>query len=170
MRYRRSDVVERALTVLDTWGLADLTMRRLGAELGVQPSALYHHVPNKQALLALMAEEILASVELGSIDPAAICRSLRRALLGIRDGADVVAAAAAFRVDASGIESRLAELVGADGARTLLLHAFGHAQWTQTQLDGGEYGLIADVPSSTELDAAYARGVQVILAGARLTA
>ena len=170
MRNSRSDIVAASLRVLAEQGLEVCSMRRIAAEVGVQPSALYPHVPNKQALLALMAEEILASVELGSIDPAAICRSLRRALLGIRDGADVVAAAAAFRVDASGIESRLAELVGADGARTLLLHAFGHAQWTQTQLDGGEYGLIADVPSSTELDAAYARGVQVILAGARLTA
>ena len=37
-----------------------LTMRRLGAELGVQPSAIYHHFANKQALLAAVADEILA--------------------------------------------------------------------------------------------------------------
>ena len=59
MRYRREDVVARALEVLDEYGLADLTMRRLGAELGVQPSALYHHFPNKQSLLAAVADEIL---------------------------------------------------------------------------------------------------------------
>ena len=35
-------------------------MRRLGAELGVQPSALYHHFTNKQTLLAAVADEILA--------------------------------------------------------------------------------------------------------------
>ena len=60
MRYRRADVVEQALGVLDTYGLADLTMRRLGSELGVQPSALYHHFANKQPLLAAVADEILA--------------------------------------------------------------------------------------------------------------
>jgi len=59
VRYRSSDVVERALVVLDTWGLADLTMRRLGAELGVQPSALYHHFANKQQLF----EAVLDSLE-----------------------------------------------------------------------------------------------------------
>ena len=59
MRYRRADVVDHAIAVLDAYGLADLTMRRLGAELGVQPSALYHHFANKQALLAAVADEIL---------------------------------------------------------------------------------------------------------------
>ncbi|MER2093167.1 MAG: TetR family transcriptional regulator, partial [Saccharopolyspora rectivirgula] len=48
MRYHRGDVVDRAIAVLDEYGLESLTMRRLAAELGVQPSALYHHVPNKQ--------------------------------------------------------------------------------------------------------------------------
>ncbi len=60
MRYHRADVVDRALAVLDAYGLADLTMRRLGGELGVQPSALYHHFPDKQSLLAAVADEILA--------------------------------------------------------------------------------------------------------------
>ena len=60
MRHRRDDVVARALRVLDDHGLADLTMRRLGTELGVQPSALYHHFPSKQVLLAAVADEILA--------------------------------------------------------------------------------------------------------------
>ncbi|MBO0842911.1 MAG: TetR family transcriptional regulator, partial [Nocardioides sp.] len=60
MRYRREDVVERAVQVLDDLGLADLTMRRLGAELGVRPSALYHHFANKQTLLAAVADEIVS--------------------------------------------------------------------------------------------------------------
>ena len=58
MRYHRDDVVDRALVVLDTWGLADLTMRRLGSELGVQPSALYHHFANKAALLQAVYIEL----------------------------------------------------------------------------------------------------------------
>ena len=55
MRHHRHDVVERAVTVLDEYGLADLTMRRLAAELDVRPSALYHHFANKQTLLAAVA-------------------------------------------------------------------------------------------------------------------
>ena len=63
MSYRRHHVVEHAITVLDAYGLGDLSMRRLGAELGVQPSALYHHFKDKQTLLAAVADEILARGE-----------------------------------------------------------------------------------------------------------
>ena len=51
MSYRRHHVVEHAITVLDAYGLGDLSMRRLGAELGVQPSALYHHFKDEQTHL-----------------------------------------------------------------------------------------------------------------------
>ena len=107
MRYRRSDVVERALTVLDTWGLADLTMRRLGAELGVQPSAHYHPFANNQALLAAVADEILARGPCGApadawdARSATICTDLRDALLAYRDGAELVATAYSFGLGAS---------------------------------------------------------------------
>ncbi|MFC6236032.1 TetR/AcrR family transcriptional regulator, partial [Leucobacter soli] len=62
MRNSRADVVEAALRVLDAHGLENCSMRRVAAELGVQPSALYHHVPDKQTLLALMADEIVRGV------------------------------------------------------------------------------------------------------------
>ena len=52
MAHHRSDVLAHAVALLDTHGLAALTMRRLGAELEVQPSAIYHHFASKQALLA----------------------------------------------------------------------------------------------------------------------
>ena len=167
MRNSRSDVVAAALRVLDSQGLEFCSMRRVAAELDVQPSALYHHVADKQTLLALMADEIVGTVDLGSEDPAGICADLRRALLGIRDGADVVATASAFRLGASALEARLGELLGEDGARTLLLYVFGHAQSTQTQLQARELGVLADGPSPVELDASFARGVGIILDGVR---
>jgi len=46
--------------LLDELGLPDLTMRRLASTLEVQPSALYWHFPNKQALLASVADQIIA--------------------------------------------------------------------------------------------------------------
>ena len=59
MAHHRSDVLTHAVALLDAHGLAALTMRRLGAELDVQPSAIYHHFASKQALLAAVADEIL---------------------------------------------------------------------------------------------------------------
>ncbi|WP_300079319.1 TetR family transcriptional regulator [Propioniciclava sp.] len=41
----------RALAIVDAEGLSALTMRRLAADLGVEAASLYHHVPNKQAVL-----------------------------------------------------------------------------------------------------------------------
>lgn len=172
MRNTRDDVVAAALRVLGTQGLEGCSMRRVAAELNVQPSALYHHVPNKQQLLALMADEIVAGIH-GGTDPRALCIALRGALLAIRDGADVVATATAFRLGVSSIEEKLDALVGADGARTLLLYTFGHAQSTQTHRQAAEFGaLLIDVPehdaggsSAEELDGSFARGLNIILAG-----
>lgn len=41
----------KALEIVDADGLEALTMRRLAGELGVEAASLYHHVPNKEALL-----------------------------------------------------------------------------------------------------------------------
>ncbi|QIK63231.1 TetR family transcriptional regulator [Leucobacter viscericola] len=178
MRNNRADVVAAALRVLDSQGLENCSMRRVAAELEVQPSALYHHVPNKQTLLALMADEIVAGIDVSAADVAAppvqgarsICHALRGAMLAVRDGADVVATAAAFRLGASVIEERLAELVGEDGARTLLLYTFGQAQSTQMHRQAAELGALLSLgepadPELLDLDDSFARGVDLILAG-----
>lgn len=47
----RERVVRAALALVDAEGLDALTMRRLGAELGVEAMSLYKHVPNKEAIL-----------------------------------------------------------------------------------------------------------------------
>ena len=44
-------------------------MRRLGAELGVDPMAVYYHLPNKEALLDAIVEAVMASIDL-SVDHA----------------------------------------------------------------------------------------------------
>src|SRR3990170_3763585 len=135
MRHHREDVVARALCVLDDHGLADLTMRRLGTELGVQPSAVYHHFPSKQVLLAAVADEILARgarpLPDGGWDDRArsACHTLRDACLAWTDGAEVVATARAFGLGgAAPYDELVAVLLGAGideelagtAARTLL--------------------------------------------------
>jgi AcrR family transcriptional regulator len=57
----RLRIVELALDIIDTEGLAALNMRRLAAAAGVQPMSLYHHFPNKEAILGEVAESIAAA-------------------------------------------------------------------------------------------------------------
>ena len=153
------DVVSGALRVLDEYGLEFCSMRRVASELGVQPSALYHHVPDKQRLLALMADQIVAEVEVG-VDPAKTALALREAMLAVRDGADVVATASAFRLGDSRIETELAAQTSPDVARTLLLYVFGHTQATQMHRQAAQVGILAEDP---DLDASFARGLDLIL-------
>lgn len=47
----REKIVEKALEILDDEGIEGLSMRRLGEALGVEAMALYHHFPNKDAIL-----------------------------------------------------------------------------------------------------------------------
>lgn len=180
MRYRRTDVVEKALGVLDAYGLADLTMRRLGTELGVQPSALYHHFANKQSLLAAVADEILARGPHGPHPDAwhqrvaATCTELRDAMLAYRDGAELVATAYSFGLGAT---TPYDDLVGAladaelepelvpVAARTLLHFVFGHVTDEQTHLQAGSAGAIEDGPR-TESD--FEAGLGILLDGIRV--
>lgn len=162
------DVITASIGVLDTYGLEFCSMRRVAAALDVQPSALYHHVPNKQTLLALMADRIVQDVAVPSSGPAVtraldVAHALRSAMLAVRDGADVVATASAFRLGVSGIESELAETLGdRDGARTLLLFVFGHTQATQMHRLASGVGAIEADP---DLDASFDRGLQIVLRG-----
>lgn len=52
----RARVLASALEVVDRDGLSGLSMRKLGAELGVEAMALYRYAPNKDALLDGLVE------------------------------------------------------------------------------------------------------------------
>lgn len=56
----RRAVLDAALGIADRDGIKALSMRRLGAELGVEAMTLYHHVPNKDALLDGLVELVVA--------------------------------------------------------------------------------------------------------------
>ena len=157
------DVVTAAIDLLDVWGLEFFSMRRLAAELGVQPSALYHHVANKQELLGLMATRIVANVTIDA-DVVASCHRLRAALLGVRDGAEVVATASAFRIGVSQLESALTTVTSTDVARTVLIYVLGHTEATQLHRQASKVGAIAADP---EWEGSFERGLEIILAGAQ---
>ncbi|PWN00909.1 TetR family transcriptional regulator [Nocardioides silvaticus] len=156
MRYRRSDVVERAIAVLDETGLEDLSMRRIAADLGVQVGALYHHFDNKAALLAAVAEEILrrgrrpAEIAAWDAELQLLCVELRDAMRRHRDGAALISRV--HRSDAGALELPLRSALergGADaeiarlGARTLVRFVLSHEDDSDRDFAAG-LGLLLD--------------------------
>ena len=63
-------VVDRALQLADAQGLETLTIRKLAAELGVTPMALYWHYRSKDELLGGLVDRVWSEIDV-EIDPAA---------------------------------------------------------------------------------------------------
>ena len=175
MALDRSQVVDAAWHILQTYGLGDLSMRRLARELGVQPGALYWHVANKQELLAVLAQRMVAPLETTSIRPAhtadhdaaalLLIARFRSAVLAVRDGADVVSVAHALdplgmqpapllitALTDRGMTPEDAETV----ALTLTRFTLGSVTAQQTRES-------MDLPTAT-MDAEFEAGVRAILA------
>ncbi|QPK82652.1 TetR family transcriptional regulator [Corynebacterium qintianiae] len=92
MQLSRESISRAALGILDEYGLADVTMRRVASTLGVAPGALYWHIENKQELISAIASLIVSPLidAPAHCSPAELCTRLRDTLLGHRDGAEVV--------------------------------------------------------------------------------
>lgn len=63
-------VIEAAAAVADRGGLTAVSMRNVGAELGVEAMSLYHHVANKAALLDGLADWVFEQFALPPVDRA----------------------------------------------------------------------------------------------------
>lgn len=155
MALTQSAVVHAAVDILQQFGLADLSMRRLARELDVQVGALYWHVKNKQELLAQVAAQLLNAEPL-EIDPSdfpdprqallQLCRKLYLALLPIQDSPEVLEVASVLGTSELRPLTRLEDLLssaglGADeaafGRQLLLNHILGSVAYRQNlvQLD-----------------------------------
>ena len=66
----REAIVAAAIQLLDREGLAALSMRRLGEQLGAGAASLYWHVGSKDGLLDLVLDELIGEVEIPDADPA----------------------------------------------------------------------------------------------------
>ncbi|SEM23586.1 transcriptional regulator, TetR family [Rhodococcus maanshanensis] len=69
-------MLEAAIRVADRGGAPAITMRRVAQELGVEAMSLYHHVPNKDAILDGVVDAVFAAIEL----PDAECDDWRDAI------------------------------------------------------------------------------------------
>ncbi|OBK71629.1 TetR family transcriptional regulator [Mycobacterium sp. 1274761.0] len=187
MQLHKRDVVEAATAILDAYGIADLTMRRLGRELNVSPGALYWHFANKQQLLGAIADRILEPV--GEVPAewrdrvAGICGRLRDALLSHTDGAELVSASfaagqseamtrvVAHLADAAadaGVAPAQAELA----ARTVVYYVLGFTVDEQSRLQWDAAGAELPDEQSVLTDDANARfrfGVDLLLNGIAVT-
>ena len=135
MQLSKDSIIAASLTILGTFGLADMTMRRVAASLGVAPGALYWHFKNKQALIDATARTLLADFLTSRYDdfPTA-CRALRDAMLATRDGAELISAALIDPTLRAEVTKVLSATVPESGAVTALHFVMG-----ATVLEQSEY-------------------------------
>ncbi|PQM50809.1 TetR family transcriptional regulator [Mycolicibacter virginiensis] len=138
------DVVRAAFDVLDRHGIAKLSTRAIATELSVSMNTVMWHIGAKGRLLELMADAIVAEVE---VDPlrgdwrqraTQLLVGLRQAMLGHRDGALVVAGTFPVLPSTLAFSDRLIEVLLTGGA------ASKQAAWTAWNLFYFTLGLVQE--------------------------
>ncbi|MGK2309362.1 TetR/AcrR family transcriptional regulator C-terminal domain-containing protein [Cutibacterium sp. V970] len=183
MSLTKADVVRAGVEILDTYGLGDLSMRRLAQRLGVKAGALYWHVANKQSLLAAVSDEIL-SVDAGptsipvaeaglaeGVDEWARC--FRRTLLAHCDGAELVASTISVGLGAVDPTVTLREFLAAHGfdddraggiCRAIVHLVLGHTMEEQTRTQLHDLGVMAEVDLARQ-EADFDLALRIFIAG-----
>ena len=77
-------ILQAAVDLADREGLDALTMRRLGAELGVEAMSLYKHVTKKEAILDGIVEFVVGEIEIPE-EGANWREAMRRRAISARD-------------------------------------------------------------------------------------
>lgn len=62
IRLSRGAIVDACIGLADREGIEAVTLRRIGAELGVDPTAVYRHFRDKDELLMAVADRLLSGV------------------------------------------------------------------------------------------------------------
>ncbi|MDU7193678.1 TetR/AcrR family transcriptional regulator [Lawsonella clevelandensis] len=181
----RDLIVHAAIDILQTYGLQDLSIRKVARQLGVQPGALYWYFPNKQALLGAVCSYIL-SCDSPSLEPplpaihlttssawaqhvATVAEDLRTRALSFRDGSELLSAALAAQTahfpQLDLLTSYVSEVSSTPQvhARALLLFILGALVDEQTRRQLAE---LADTDTSTDASAdILSAGLSAITAG-----
>jgi AcrR family transcriptional regulator len=177
-RTSRDAITAAARAILEEDGLDAVSMQAVATRVGVRPPSLYKHVADRTALIRAVSAAVTADLAqaLGrsgpSGDPRAELRSMARryrafvrtnpagyALLFTPPSAGFIPDETALAALGTPIVSVTARIVGEDSAldaaRTFVAWAHG---FTSLELAGG-FRLGGDV------DAAYVRGIELIIAG-----
>lgn len=184
----RAGIVSKAGEILDNYGLADLTMRRLARELDVTVGALYWHFTSKQELLGAVADDLLRPAVDHAAATVADWRTLmaesagrlRNALLSRTDGAELVSAGFAAGQSAAvrTIVDRLAAAAAEAGltgdrpelaARTVVYYVLGFTVDEQSRLQWDAAGALPPEQSVLDPrhdgDAAFGFGLGLLVDG-----
>jgi TetR/AcrR family tetracycline transcriptional repressor len=181
-----SRIIAKATEILDNYGIADLTMRRLARELDVTAGSLYWHFADKQQLLGAVADEVLRPA-CGPIEATGwqhlitgTAWRLRDALLSHTDGAELVSASFAAGQSAAmthllgvlaeatveaGVPPENADLA----ARTVIYYVLGFTADEQSRLQWDAAGALD--PGQSVLDplghtgSAFEFGLSVLVDG-----
>lgn len=180
MAINRSDVLAAAREILCRHSLADLSMRRLAAELGVSPNALYWHYPDKQTLLAALGDDILAPVAAPSAGLPwddrleSLARDMRATLTAVPDSAELVSSSWSSGLSSMTVLDHLTEAASAadlpERARRGLVTAIaqlviGLTIEEQTRRQMTRLGVTG--PTERDYDAEFADALEIVLHGAR---
>ena len=183
MSLTKADVVRAGVEILDTYGLGDLSMRRLAERLGVKAGALYWHVANKQSLLAAVSDEIL-SVEGGPTSvPAAEsdladgvdewARCFRKTLLAHPDGAELVASTISVGLGEVDPTVMLRQFLAAHGfgadraggvSRAIVHLVLGHTMEEQTRTQLHDLGVMGETDLARQ-EADFDLALTIFIAG-----
>lgn len=175
VQLNRESIIDAAISILNSYGLADMTMRRVAKQLDVAPGALYWHFKNKQELIGATARRILAPLLDGAgadgVDKqgaAATCAQLRELMISHRDGSEVVSAAlsdATLRAELEHTVSDSLDTTDEVGAFTLLHFVIGAVLAEQTQHQLQEFTGDEQNTGDETYRERFSTGVKIILAG-----
>lgn len=173
----RRAILEAGIALADCEGLAAVTMRRLGSELGVEAMALYRHVSNKQDVLDGMAALLVAAMTPVVVPDGAPWQEVLRELSWqyrrvITEHPAVFTGQAQRPIvlgeDHSAIDRVLSTLQAAGFTRELALDLYlvgsSFARgFALSEMGQGQGPL--QLPADADQDRAFSRGLDVIIAG-----
>ena len=171
-------IIAASLEILDNFGLADMTMRRVATQLSVAPGALYWHFKNKDALIDATARTVLADFlapdpQSRYDDIAAACTHMRDLMLNVRDGAELVSAALAepeLRIAILDVlDSVLPDYAPSAGSATVLYFVVGATVFEQTEylrlVTGTETAEQITETASEHANKLFRDGLNIIVTG-----
>lgn len=160
-RTDRAAIVAAAIVVLDERGLDGVSLRVIATRLGIRQPALYHHFASKADLLDAVADDVLAQRHTDRLPHdgerweafvTRNARSMRRAMLSIRDGARLIASSGSRspQLDTAIAQVSVLENAGFTATEAVLAliaiarYTIGSTIEQQTARDGGDIVIETD--------------------------
>lgn len=175
----RDELLDAALGIVDSEGLAALTMRRLAAAVGVEAMSLYYHVPHKEALLDGTVERMRSEMRLPETAPDDWADALEaifveyRRVLAAHPNMLSLAARRTDRAGASGLQYLIDQGVAPDDAvelyQSLVAFTVGYSVLSSPLVETAWAGLPEALGERLRewRDATFRRTLRIVMDGYR---